>query len=131
MLVLTRKMREQIQIGDHVVITILHVKGQTVRIGIEAPREVRVLRAELPKNEPVDPKATNPADPTPGAKCPANKPLALASRTGARLLRRTHPGEHTGNKRAPKWQAACCSPIADHPLMVPFIAAPRDATPST
>ncbi len=44
MLVLTRKASEQIQIGDQVVITILQVKGQSVRIGIEAPREVLVLR---------------------------------------------------------------------------------------
>src|SRR3954465_9018227 len=51
MLVLTRKSREQIQIGENVVITILRVKGQAVRIGIEAPRDVRVLRSELPKNE--------------------------------------------------------------------------------
>jgi carbon storage regulator len=49
MLVLTRKQAEQIQIGENVVITILRVKGQSVRIGIEAPREVRVMRAELPK----------------------------------------------------------------------------------
>jgi carbon storage regulator len=48
MLVLTRKTSEQIQIGDNVVITILQVKGQSVRIGIQAPREVRVLRSELP-----------------------------------------------------------------------------------
>jgi len=51
MLVLTRKASEQIQIGEQVVITILRVKGQSVRIGIEAPREVRVMRAELPKKE--------------------------------------------------------------------------------
>jgi len=50
MLVLTRKQAEQIQIGENVVITILRVKGQSVRIGIEAPREVRVMRAELPKS---------------------------------------------------------------------------------
>jgi carbon storage regulator CsrA len=49
MLVLTRKATEQIQIGENVVVTILRVKGQSVRIGIEAPREVRVIRAELPK----------------------------------------------------------------------------------
>lgn len=48
MLVLSRKQREQIQIGDNVVLTILRVKGNTVRIGIEAPRDVRVVRGELP-----------------------------------------------------------------------------------
>lgn len=52
MLVLTRKISQQIQIGDGVVITILQVKGNSVRVGIEAPREVRVVRGELePKND--------------------------------------------------------------------------------
>jgi carbon storage regulator CsrA len=48
MLVLTRKLQEQIRIGDDIVVTILQVRGQSVRVGIEAPRNVRVLRAELP-----------------------------------------------------------------------------------
>jgi carbon storage regulator CsrA len=47
MLVLTRKQQQRIQIGDNITITILKVKGQTVRVGIEAPDEVRVLRGEL------------------------------------------------------------------------------------
>ena len=47
MLVLTRKTHQQIQIGENVVITILHVKGQSVRVGIEAPRQVRVVRSEI------------------------------------------------------------------------------------
>ncbi len=47
MLVLTRKANQQIQIGPHVTVTILRVKGQTIRVGIEAPRNVSVLRAEL------------------------------------------------------------------------------------
>jgi|GEM_PF-144705 len=55
MLVLTRKASQQIQIGEGIVITILQVKGNTVRVGIEAPREVRVIRGELDqKNEPAD-----------------------------------------------------------------------------
>lgn len=48
MLVLTRKSRDTIRIGDNVTVTILRVKGNTVRVGIEAPREVRVVRGELP-----------------------------------------------------------------------------------
>lgn len=47
MLVLTRKTQQQIQIGNNIVITILHVKGQAVRVGIEAPRDVRVIRSEI------------------------------------------------------------------------------------
>jgi len=51
MLVLTRKLQETIQIGDNVTLTVLKVKGNTVRIGIEAPKEVRVIRGELPPKE--------------------------------------------------------------------------------
>jgi carbon storage regulator len=49
MLVLTRKLQQQIKIGEQITVTILRVKGSTVRIGIQAPREVRVVRGELPK----------------------------------------------------------------------------------
>jgi len=48
MLVLTRKQQQQIKIGDEITITILRVKGNTIRVGIEAPRTVRVVRGELP-----------------------------------------------------------------------------------
>lgn len=51
MLVLTRKLQEKIQIGNDITITVLRVKGNTVRVGIEAPRDVRVVRAELPRFE--------------------------------------------------------------------------------
>jgi len=47
MLVLTRKAKQQIQIGPHITITILQLKGQAVRVGVEAPRDVCVLRSEL------------------------------------------------------------------------------------
>ena len=49
MLVLTRKLQQQIKIGEQITVTILRVKGNTVRVGVEAPREVRVVRGELPK----------------------------------------------------------------------------------
>lgn len=47
MLVLSRKSNETIQIGDDIEIRILEVKGDTVRIGIEAPKSVDILRGEL------------------------------------------------------------------------------------
>jgi carbon storage regulator CsrA len=47
MLVLTRKLQEKIQIGDNITITILRTKGKSVRLGIEAPLEVPVIRGEL------------------------------------------------------------------------------------
>jgi carbon storage regulator len=51
MLILTRKTDETIQIGDDVVITVVRVKGNSVRIGIEAPKGVRVVRSELLETE--------------------------------------------------------------------------------
>jgi carbon storage regulator len=46
-LVLTRRKDQRIVIGDDVIITVLEVKGDTVRIGIEAPRSVQVHREEV------------------------------------------------------------------------------------
>ena len=51
MLVLTRKLQEKIRIGNEITITVLRVKGNTVRIGVEAPRDVRVVRGELARLE--------------------------------------------------------------------------------
>ncbi len=48
MLVLSRKKDQTIQIGNGIVIHICQVRGSTVRIGIEAPPDIRVLRGELP-----------------------------------------------------------------------------------
>jgi len=47
MLVLSRRTGESVVIGDDVVITVLEVRGDVVRIGIDAPRTVAVHRAEL------------------------------------------------------------------------------------
>ncbi len=47
MLVLTRKPSDTIKIGDHIVIKVLCLGTKSVRIGIEAPDSVRVLRGEL------------------------------------------------------------------------------------
>ncbi len=47
MLVLTRKENEKIRIGNDIVLTVVRTAGDRVRIGIEAPIEVQVLRSEL------------------------------------------------------------------------------------
>jgi carbon storage regulator len=47
MLVLTRKLGEGIRIGDDVTITIVEMKGGGVRIGIEAPQNMKVYRQEV------------------------------------------------------------------------------------
>ena len=47
MLVLTRRVRETLMIGDDVAVTILGVKGTRVRVGIDAPRSKAVHRREI------------------------------------------------------------------------------------
>lgn len=47
MLVLTRRANQSIMIGDEVVVTVLEVRGDQVRIGIQAPRHVTVHREEV------------------------------------------------------------------------------------
>ena len=47
MLVLSRKASESVVIGENVEVEILEIRGNVVRIGIRAPREVRVIRSEL------------------------------------------------------------------------------------
>ena len=47
MLVLTRRSGERLRLGNDIVITVVKVVGGAVRIGIEAPLEVKVLREEL------------------------------------------------------------------------------------
>ena len=51
MLVLSRKEGEQLLIGDNVVLTINRISGNRVAIGIEAPRDVRIVRGELDRRD--------------------------------------------------------------------------------
>jgi carbon storage regulator len=53
MLVLSRKLGEKVRIGPDITLTLLEVKGNRVRIGIEAPDQVCVLRGELKDLESV------------------------------------------------------------------------------
>ena len=47
MLILTRRVGETLMIGDDVTVTVLGVKGNQVRIGVNAPRDVAVHREEI------------------------------------------------------------------------------------
>jgi carbon storage regulator len=47
MLILSRRTNEKIVIGDDVTITIIDVKGDQVRLGVDAPRHVKVFRQEV------------------------------------------------------------------------------------
>lgn len=47
MLILSRKQSQRVKLGDSIVVTVLRVSGDKVRLGIEAPSDVIILREEL------------------------------------------------------------------------------------
>jgi carbon storage regulator CsrA len=75
MLVLSRKLNESIQIGDRIRITVVRVEGGQIRLGIEAPREITVMRGELLDDGP--PTAATPAPVAPPA--PERRPATPAA----------------------------------------------------
>ena len=91
MLVLTRKLDESIIIGDDITITILKVKGNAIRIGIEAPRDVRVIRSEL---KPVENVASDTADQPATIAAIVDSPTIASSRlfVGKATAKATSPG---------------------------------------
>ena len=81
MLILSRKPNEQIVIGENIVITVVSISGGHVRLGVEAPREVSVLRQEVhqagkqppaqpPLQPPLPPLATDHREPDLGSTTP-------------------------------------------------------------
>jgi carbon storage regulator len=53
MLILTRKVGETIRIGESVTVRVLEVRGGQVRLGLDAPSDVRILREEIYRPEPI------------------------------------------------------------------------------
>ncbi|KTE92022.1 carbon storage regulator [Desulfitobacterium hafniense] len=47
MLALTRKTGERIVIGDNIVVTVVSVKGDSIRLTIDAPKEIKIYRGEI------------------------------------------------------------------------------------
>ncbi len=79
MLVLTRKLQESILIGDDIKLTVIRTSANQVRIGIEAPRSVRVTRGEIPRfeDDPRDSTGSAPDRPKPSwNELPDTSPLA-------------------------------------------------------
>ena len=63
MLVLTRRAGESVMIGDNVVITVLETRGDVIRLGIQAPRDVQVHREEVWKElQAANQEAASPSD---------------------------------------------------------------------
>ncbi|HPE36889.1 MAG TPA: carbon storage regulator CsrA [Spirochaetales bacterium] len=47
MLILTRRLNEKVVIGDGIVVSVVEIRGDQVKLGIEAPRSVKVFRQEV------------------------------------------------------------------------------------
>jgi len=95
MLVLSRKKQESIVIDAQVTITVLRIKGSQVQIGIEAPREVHVVRGELKQREAAAPNrhdsaSAQSANPAPPADGP---PPSRHARPLGQILQAMHDGE--------------------------------------
>ncbi len=94
MLVLTRKQQEKICIGDEIVITLLRVKGKSVRLGIEAPDKVCVLRGELLFDASADEEpASNSGNATKTTRKPAFETARKCEKGDTRQVDTTHPGQ--------------------------------------
>ena len=81
MLVLSRKLNQEIRIGENIVVRVISIKGNQVRLGVAAPDEVTVLREEILTKVPSCPRKLCSIAPE------LNGPLANSSRIMARLTR--------------------------------------------
>jgi carbon storage regulator len=57
MLVLSRKVGERIQLGENITVTLVKISGNIVRLGIDAPRDMTVVRQELTERTAARPSA--------------------------------------------------------------------------
>ncbi len=114
MLVLSRKADQQIQIGPNITITILKVKGLAVRIGIEAPSDVKVMRTELAERMAAEAAGSSPQ----GVENNKKKRRGSADRS------QNHPGEtYPSPSTEPSAESPRCrvprlrlTPPDNHPL---------------
>lgn len=110
MLVLTRKQCEKIQIGDDITITILRTKGKAVRVGIEAPETVTVLRGELAEKRRAESAgAASLAKTKPAAAGPAVRE-ERAEPTEAWAAQRPDAGPRVALERVPRSRVATVLP---------------------
>ncbi|MCO8120827.1 carbon storage regulator [Stieleria sp. TO1_6] len=100
MLVLNRKADQEIMIGDDITVTVVRIEGNRVRIGISAPRDVRILRGELAAEEAAEQTEEFELSERelPFAHDPATEQAAEAGKN--RLLGRSNPRVFSGSVSA-------------------------------
>lgn len=115
MLVLSRKAKEQILIGQDIRVTLLRIDGNKVRIGIEAPDEVRVIRGELAGTE--KPQPSDDKDDQQGQVSPREEAFAhprVASKTAPN---KTRSNKTKPNKTKPRRAVTNRLPVQDKPQL--------------
>jgi carbon storage regulator CsrA len=111
MLVLTRKPQERIHIGENITITLVRIQGNTVRIGIEAPGDVRVVRGEVVARDAAELAAAE-AEPVAAAE-----PLVANAGDTTVVLRRKAPlGRITAGKARLRLAVTDGRPASQAPL---------------
>jgi carbon storage regulator len=99
MLILTRRVGETIVIGDDVIVTVLGIKGNQVRIGINAPKDVSVHREEIYQR--IQQEKTGPAttkEETAPAAAAVPPPATPAAAVPVRKKRESKLDKTDGNK---------------------------------
>lgn len=123
MLVLTRKLQEKIHIGENITITVVKIKGNTVRVGIEAPGDVRVVRAEVAARDEAVPTGDLPTDDdTQTAPPPEGQPCRAASSCSANVC---------NSRVAPHRPAPLAHVAANRPRLRLALADVRTDSPAT
>ena len=108
MLVLTRKKQERIQIGDNVTITIVRITGNTVRVGIEAPDDVGVMRGEVVAKDAAPAEVIDVA--TVAATATDSEEEAEGAADGLGVL----PADRAGAAERPGMSSECVGPMTAH-----------------
>lgn len=108
MLILTRKTGQGFRIGDDIEITITEISGDKVRVGIDAPKEIKILRTELSETMQHNVQAAH------GADSGALRALARGLKGGPGGLRPALPQQvKLQDKKTPAEQAQLAPDAAD------------------